>query len=123
MKNNPLDQHRQQLLLMRDQLLARIRAQRGGAVGRADAAAEHFTREQDSSAQLQTGRETEMALDAHEISELQEIDDALARLHQGEYGDCIDCGQSIAAARLQAQPSAARCLPCQNRHEHQRTQA
>ena len=114
-----LDHYRKQLHTMRGDVLARLKAQRGGTLGRAEAAAEHFAREQDSPAALQTEHETEMALDAHEVKELQTIEDALQRLDRGEYGDCVDCGCAIAHARLDAQPDAPRCVTCQTRHEHQ----
>lgn len=42
---------------------------------------------------------------------------ALARLDSGDYGTCIDCGQAIPPARLQAQPFAVRCIACQTHHE------
>jgi DnaK suppressor protein len=42
---------------------------------------------------------------------------ALARLDSGDYGTCIDCGQAIPPARLQAQPFAVRCIACQERSE------
>jgi DnaK suppressor protein len=42
---------------------------------------------------------------------------ALARMDAGDYGTCIDCGLEIAPARLRAQPSAARCIHCQEKHE------
>nr|WP_246312616.1 TraR/DksA C4-type zinc finger protein [Aquabacterium terrae] len=31
----------------------------------------------------------------------------------GHYGVCIDCGRDIPVARLDVQPSSARCAPCQ----------
>lgn len=42
---------------------------------------------------------------------------ALARLDAGTYGVCIDCGEQIAAARLEFRPEAARCLACQEKYE------
>jgi RNA polymerase-binding transcription factor DksA len=42
---------------------------------------------------------------------------ALARLDEGTYGKCIDCGEEIAKARLEFRPEAARCLPCQEKFE------
>lgn len=45
--------------------------------------------------------------------ELHGIRTALARLDQGVYGVCVDCDESIAPARLSAQPAAIRCLACQ----------
>jgi DnaK suppressor protein len=42
---------------------------------------------------------------------------ALARLDNGTYGICVDCGEKIAEARLEFRPEAARCLACQEKHE------
>lgn len=48
-----------------------------------------------------------------DIAELQDIAEACARMDRGVYGLCVDCGVQIPLARLQAQPAAARCVPCQ----------
>jgi len=42
---------------------------------------------------------------------------ALARLDDGEYGTCAECGGPIAAKRLQALPDARTCVACQDRLE------
>lgn len=42
---------------------------------------------------------------------------ALARLDAGTFGTCVDCGEKIAAARLEYRPEAARCLACQEKFE------
>lgn len=44
--------------------------------------------------------------------EVAEIDAALARLDQGQYGICDACGESIAPARLEALPQAMLCAQC-----------
>ena len=54
---------------------------------------------------------------ARDIEELRAIAAAQARIDQGLYGQCIDCGEDIALARLLAQPAALRCIPCQERYE------
>jgi RNA polymerase-binding transcription factor len=41
-----------------------------------------------------------------------EVDAALARLDDGSYGVCERCGHVIAAARLEARPTARRCVDC-----------
>jgi RNA polymerase-binding transcription factor len=46
---------------------------------------------------------------------LDEIDDALERVHTGAYGMCADCGQPIAAGRLEARPFASTCISCASR--------
>jgi DnaK suppressor protein len=35
----------------------------------------------------------------------------------GTYGQCIECGEPIAPARLEVNPTARRCAECQARHE------
>ncbi len=45
--------------------------------------------------------------------ELAELDQALQRLADGEYGDCIECGESISRDRLYINPAAIRCAECQ----------
>ena len=37
---------------------------------------------------------------------------ALARLDEGEYGYCIECGEEIAAGRLDADPAVPTCVSC-----------
>jgi RNA polymerase-binding transcription factor DksA len=46
------------------------------------------------------------------------VDDALAKLDNGTYGICEDCGGRIDRARLEALPQAAYCLECQAEHEY-----
>jgi len=46
-----------------------------------------------------------------------EINDALRRLYNGEYGNCETCGQPIARARLEAIPHARQCVPCKSKEE------
>lgn len=45
------------------------------------------------------------------------VDQALARLEDGEYGICSDCDTPIAARRLEALPFAVRCRVCEEVHE------
>ena len=45
------------------------------------------------------------------------VDDALARFDLGTYGLCLDCGQEIDAARLEAIPYTPYCLSCQSKRE------
>jgi len=52
-----------------------------------------------------------------DLAELRELGAARARLADGTYGVCGDCGGDIPLARLRAQPAALRCIACQERHE------
>ena len=53
-------------------------------------------------------REVRHAERMRDQQELQDVRAALQRIADGSYGECLDCGKYIAAARLQAfpQPSA-----------------
>ncbi len=42
---------------------------------------------------------------------------ALDRLNEGEYGTCVECGETIAPARLRALPEVQTCVRCQDRIE------
>ena len=109
--------YRQRLLAMHTALLGQMATQRGGVLGRAQAAADHFERREDSSAQVATERELEFAIGERETHELAMIDAALARIEAGSYGECTGCGTPIPAQRLQASPEASRCIACQERLE------
>jgi RNA polymerase-binding protein DksA len=55
-------------------------------------------------------------LDRH-VREMRDIETALLRVKGSEFGICIDCGSDIAFNRLQAYPTAKRCLACQEKRE------
>jgi DnaK suppressor protein len=52
-----------------------------------------------------------------DVDELRQIAAAKERMDRGQYGECVDCGIDIPLARLEVQPAAARCVPCQERYE------
>ncbi len=56
-----------------------------------------------------------------EIEEYNRIVRALAKIDDGTYGSCIDCGESISEKRLKSNPNASRCLVCQETYEEQRS--
>lgn len=61
--------------------------------------------------------ELDIAEVRHALTELSEVDAALARMRDGTYGQCRDCGEPIAVARLSAYPTAPRCIACQQKYE------
>jgi RNA polymerase-binding transcription factor len=74
---------------------------------------------QDRGDEANTGqwREANAAMIGHHVDEISGIQAALARMDSGTYGYCVDCGESIGFQRLQAYPSASRCLQCQSKAE------
>lgn len=49
--------------------------------------------------------------------EMQRISAALKRIEEDEYGWCIDCGDEIAAKRLEFDPTATLCIACAEERE------
>jgi DnaK suppressor protein len=60
-------------------------------------------------------------LDRH-TDAMRDIEAALQRIKNGEYGVCIDCGEEVAFSRLMAYPTAKRCIECQEQREKQYAQ-
>lgn len=54
---------------------------------------------------------------SRDLREIRALDAALARLDDGSYGNCVDCGGEIGLERLRAYPTAERCIRCQEVHE------
>ncbi|MDJ0777282.1 MAG: TraR/DksA family transcriptional regulator [Gammaproteobacteria bacterium] len=48
---------------------------------------------------------------------LRRVELALGRMADGDYGYCQHCGETIAYARLEAQPFASLCVDCQQNSE------
>ncbi|HYE26503.1 MAG TPA: TraR/DksA family transcriptional regulator [Clostridia bacterium] len=48
---------------------------------------------------------------------LQMVEGALGRIREGNYGECISCGNEIEPRRLEAVPWARHCLSCQEKLE------
>lgn len=59
----------------------------------------------------------ELAVIDRHVRELRDIDASRARIRDGSFGRCIACGQDIGFERLQAHPTAKRCVVCQRHHE------
>jgi len=62
--------------------------------------------------------ELEFALIQMKSETLNKVTDALARLEQGDYGNCFECGEEIAEKRLRALPFAVRCKDCEEAREN-----
>jgi DnaK suppressor protein len=56
----------------------------------------------------------ERAVTAEQLdAQLSVVNRAIAKATEGSYGVCDDCGEPIGPARLDALPTAIRCLSCQ----------
>ncbi|HEX9278333.1 MAG TPA: TraR/DksA C4-type zinc finger protein [Casimicrobiaceae bacterium] len=59
----------------------------------------------------------DIATVTRDVAELAEVEAALARIADGSYGTCSDCGRPIGWPRLNVQPTAERCIACQEKRE------
>jgi len=79
-------------------------------------ASEVFDAVESSEADIQD--DIEFALIQMKSETLNKVHDALARLEQGDYGNCFECGDEIAEKRLRALPFAVRCRDCEEAREN-----
>ena len=63
------------------------------------------------------GQAMSQELERRRRVELRNIEAALKRIEEGDYGHCVDCGKAIAEKRLNYDPAAARCIACAERAE------
>lgn len=62
-------------------------------------------------------KELLISMSANDRKLLQLIDEALERVEDGEYGECVNCGEPVQEKRLDAVPWARYCLKCQDLQE------
>ena len=108
------------LQAQREQLLAEVREKIAASDLSPGFASQSKITDDDGVADV--AAEMDVALVIRESQELQDIEAALARMDDGSYGNCADCGGVIGEARLKASPAVRRCLPCQEKYEQARGQ-
>jgi DnaK suppressor protein len=59
----------------------------------------------------------DIAMVTRDTAELHEVDAALTSIAEGGYGTCRDCGEPVGWPRLNANPTALRCIACQEKYE------
>ncbi|UZE95678.1 TraR/DksA family transcriptional regulator [Alkalimarinus alittae] len=57
------------------------------------------------------------ALGTEAESEINKINNALIRMDEDRYGECVTCGGLIPAARLAIRPFSSRCIDCATKEE------
>lgn len=48
---------------------------------------------------------------------LNQVEDALRRLEEERFGECVECGSQIESRRLQAVPWTSHCIACEQRSQ------
>ncbi|HMT45429.1 MAG TPA: TraR/DksA family transcriptional regulator [Chakrabartia sp.] len=99
-----------------EEIRAKLTARLDELAKRADSLEAELSRPLEADSEEQAiSRENEETMEALEDAALQEIEQirgALTRLDNGHYGACAKCGEDIAPARLDAMPTATRCINC-----------
>ena len=85
---------------------------------RADGNKERDVLDQGESSEVDIQDDIEFALIQMKSETLNKINEALRRLEEGTYGNCFECGDEIAEARLRALPFAVRCKDCEEAREN-----
>jgi len=67
--------------------------------------------------QANDGREIGFAMRTLLVERVHRLRTALDHLREGDYGTCVECGETIAPARLHAVPEVETCVRCQDRIE------
>ena len=73
--------------------------------------------DQGESSEVDIQEDIEFALIQMKSETLNKINEALRRLDERTYGNCFECGEEIAEARLRALPFALRCKDCEEARE------
>ncbi len=94
-----------------------VRGERADSENERDRRSSREVQDRGDEANTEQWREANAAVIGHHEDEIQGIQAALSRFASETYGLCVDCGESIGFERLQAWPSANRCLDCQSKVE------
>ena len=119
--NLPLtSEQRQRLeLILRqehEELSARRKAYLGGLT-RAEHAREVLLQDGDDAPQRASDREIDLQRVEEDVVRLADIDAALQRIAEGNYGICRECSADIPAKRLEVAPQARYCVACEAQRE------
>lgn len=115
MDRNLLDTVAEQLRKERKQHLDEFRKAEEGL----DSITEERESELEEHAQEEQSARLLKRMDDRTLHAVQEIDAALQRVREGNYGTCQACGHSIAVFRLRALPATRYCIDCETRYERQ----
>jgi DnaK suppressor protein len=85
---------------------------------RAEGSEKHEVLDPGETSEADIQEDIEFALIQMKAETLNKINEALARLDEGRYGHCFECGDEISEQRLRALPFAVRCKDCEEAREN-----
>jgi DnaK suppressor protein len=95
------------------EILERKQAELMGGLRNRDGIAIEKSADQMDEIQYATERDLAIRNVDRESTLLRQVKAALRRIHNGTFGTCVDCEETISPKRLIAVPWATRCIKCQ----------
>ncbi len=120
MKKADFDLYRQRLLMLRSRLRGDVTTMENAALRRSGSEGAEHAAMPIHMAELGSEnyeQEFTLSLMATEGDTLAQIEHALERIEDGEYGKCAECGGVIPKLRLNAIPYAEMCVKCAEQSE------
>ncbi|HLH75958.1 MAG TPA: RNA polymerase-binding protein DksA [Candidatus Binataceae bacterium] len=100
-----LEERRQEILAEAERALGTMNGERSNFADPADRAA------------MESARNFVLRMRDRERKLLAKIDEAVARIEDGSYGQCEECGLAIGLERLKARPVTTLCIACKASQE------
>lgn len=113
MREQRLETIRKRLIGLREDLLAEVRSKNAEAASLRDEGVADIA---DLGLTDNLGELLHLLSDSKR-EEILNIDEALERLRQGQYGQCLECGEPIDIERLELRPYTRFCIACKTRME------
>jgi DnaK suppressor protein len=113
MREQRLENIRKRLIELREDLLAEVRSKNAEA---ADLKDEGVADVADLGLTDSLGELLHLLSDSKR-EEIMNIDEALERLRQGRFGQCLGCGEPIDLERLELRPYTRYCIECKTKLE------
>ncbi len=110
-------QLRELLHRLREQTIQDVETQIGRQLSDSGARAVEIVMDMEDLASKDLGEGVDYALLEMRYRTYKDIADAFRRLEDGTFGVCEGCGTHIPLPRLQAEPFARLCVPCQEKAE------
>jgi DnaK suppressor protein len=109
MKQDDMNRYQALLMAKREEILGRSRQREDIWIVPSN--------EQIEAVQFAGEREFAVLTLERESKSLMQVDAALERIDDGEFGICLECEEPISTKRLAVLPWAAYCLQCQELHD------
>ncbi|HEU0265815.1 MAG TPA: TraR/DksA family transcriptional regulator [Geobacterales bacterium] len=106
-----IDEIKSLLLKMKEETLQEIRKslKNGSSASTGETSGDIYDQ-----ASSERDRELGLLLNDRERERLRQIDEALLRMEEGDYGTCEECGEEIPIGRLKVLPFARYCVKCKS---------